>query len=77
MKKIIRKREYNTETATLVKKHTVGTFGDPTGYEETLYQTEDGYYFVYGCGGAESPYAEETITCIAKAKVDAGIEAHA
>ena len=55
MKKIIRKREYNTETATLVKKHTVGTFGDPTGYEETLYQTEDGYYFVYGCGGAESP----------------------
>ena len=57
MKKIIRKREYNTETATLVKKHTVGTFGDPTGYEETLYQTEDGYYFVYGCGGAESPYA--------------------
>ena len=77
MKKIIRKREYNTETATLVKKHTVGTFGDPTGYEETLYQTEDGYYFVYGCGGAESPYAEETITCITKAKVDAWIEAHA
>ena len=77
MKKIIRKREYNTETATLVKKHSVGTFGDPTGYEETLYQTEDGYYFVYACGGAESPYAEETITCIAKAKEDAWIEAHA
>lgn len=77
MKKIIRKREYNTETATLVKKHTVGTFGDPAGYEETLYQTEDGYYFVYGCGGTESPYAEETITCIAKAKVEAWIEEHA
>lgn len=39
MKKIICKREYDTETATLVKKHTVGEFGDPAGYEETLYQT--------------------------------------
>ena len=35
MKKIICKREYDTETATLVKKHTVGEFGDPAGYEET------------------------------------------
>ena len=42
MKKIIRKREYDTETATLVKKNTVGSFGDPAGYEETLYQTPDG-----------------------------------
>lgn len=39
MKKIICKREYDTETATLIKKHTVGEFGDPAGYEETLYQT--------------------------------------
>ena len=39
MKKVIRKKEYDTETATVVKKHTVGAFGDPTGYEETLYQT--------------------------------------
>ena len=57
MKKVIRKKEYDTETATVVKKHTVGAFGDPTGYEETLYQTPDGFYFVYGCGGAESPIA--------------------
>ncbi|HIQ69549.1 MAG TPA: hypothetical protein IAA67_04365 [Candidatus Avoscillospira stercorigallinarum] len=77
MKKVIRKKEYDTETATVVKKHTVGAFGDPTGYEETLYQTPDGFYFVYGCGGAESPYAEESIQCLAKTKVDAWIEAHA
>ena len=77
MKKIICKKEYDTETATLIKSYSFGQLGDPTGYEETLYQTEDGYYFVYACGGAESPYAEETITCIAKAKVDAWIEAHA
>lgn len=44
MKKIIRKKEYDTETATLVKKYTVGSFGDPAGYEETLYQTPDGFY---------------------------------
>lgn len=76
VKKIIRKKEYDTETATLVKKYTVGSFGDPAGYEETLYQTPDGFYFVYGCGGTESPYAEESIQCIAKTKVDAWLEAH-
>ena len=47
MKKIICKREYDTETATLVKKHTVGAFGDPAGYEESLYQTPKGLYFLY------------------------------
>lgn len=36
MKKIICKREYDTETATLVKKFTEGAMGDPAGYEETL-----------------------------------------
>lgn len=53
MKKTIRKREYDTETAALVKKNAVGFFGDPAGYEETLYQTPDGYYFLYFCGGPE------------------------
>ena len=42
MKKIICKKEYNTETATLIKKYTCGYFGDPAGYEETLYQTPQG-----------------------------------
>ena len=76
MKKIIRKREYDTETATLIRKHVVGYFGDPTGYEETLYQTPDGYYFLYVCGGPESPYAEEDIQRLAKTKVKAWVEAH-
>ena len=73
MKKIICKREYDTETATLVMKNAVGNFGDPAGYEETLYQTPDGYYFLYVCGGAESPYAEEDIQRLAKTKVKAWI----
>ena len=56
MKKIISKREYDTETSTLIEKRTSGVFGDPAGYEETLYQTEKGYYFLYVNGGAESKY---------------------
>ena len=76
MKKIICKKEYDTETATLVKKFTSGTFGDPAGYEEILYQTPEGLYFVYGDGGEESPYATETITRIAKTKVNEWIENH-
>ena len=45
MVKIICKKEYNTETATLIKKNTYGNYGDPCGYEETLYQTPEGLYF--------------------------------
>jgi len=61
MKKIIRKREYDTDTAALIRKHVVGTFGDPAGYEETLYETPDGKYFLYVNGGEESLYPEENI----------------
>ena len=39
MKKIICKKEYNTETATLIKSYSCGELGDPAGYEEDLYQT--------------------------------------
>ena len=42
MKKIIGKKEYNTETAQLIKQFTYSYFGDPTGYEEILYQTAVG-----------------------------------
>ena len=68
MKKIICKREYDTETAALIEKRTFGSFGDPEGYEETLYQTPKGYYFLYVNGGEESPYAEEGIKRMSAAK---------
>ena len=55
MKKMICKREYNTETAKPVKKYTYGCFGDPAGFEEILYQTPDGLYFLYVRGGQNSP----------------------
>jgi hypothetical protein len=61
MKKIICKKEYDTDTSVIVKKNTVGAFGDPDGYEETLYKTESGSYFLYVNGGAESKYPKEDI----------------
>ena len=61
MKKIICKVEYDTENATIVEKRTFGAFGDPVGYEETLYMTPNGKYFLYVNGGAESIYPEENI----------------
>ncbi len=75
MKKIICKVEYNTETAEVIAKYTCGEFGDAAGYEETLCKTEDGKFFIYVNGGAESPYPAEDIKRIAKNKVDEWIAA--
>lgn len=77
MKKIICKKEYDTETATLVKKFTYSYFGDPAGYEELLYQTPDGLYFVYVRGGDASVYPGEDILRVAKAKVNQWLESRA
>ena len=74
MKKTICKREYDTESATLIEKHTQGYFGDPAGYEESLYQTPGGLYFLYLRGGPASPYPVEDIQRLAKAKVGAWLE---
>ena len=66
MKKIICKKEYDTERATLVKTNAVGDFGDPEGYEELLYKMEDGSYFLLVRGGADSKYPREDIKRISK-----------
>ena len=76
MKKIICKREYDTETATLIKKYTFSYIGDPAGYEECLFQTPGGLYFLYVRGGETSPYPQEDILRLAKAKLDAWMETH-
>ena len=70
MKKIICKKEYDTETATLIKKTTHGYFGDPAGYEESLYKTQGGKFFLYTFGGPDSQYAEEGIKRMSAAKAD-------
>ena len=70
MKKVICKVEYDTEASTLVEKHAFGVFGDPAGYEESLYVTADGKYFLYVNGGEESPYTTENIKRMSAAKAE-------
>ena len=76
MKKIICKKEYDTETATVVKKVTFGNYGESTGYEEVLFQTPEGLYFVYGNGGEDSIHPTEDISRISKAKVEQWLAEH-
>ena len=77
MKKIICKKEYDTDSSTVVKKNTYGAFGDPAGYEETLYVTGDGKYFLYVNGGAESKYVKEDIVRMGADKKNAWLAANA
>ena len=70
MKKTICKVEYDTTTATLVKKVTFGNWGDPNGYEESLYVTASGKYFLYVNGGETSKYKKEDIKRMSKAAAD-------
>ncbi|MGM9628693.1 MAG: hypothetical protein ACI3V4_11475 [Faecousia sp.] len=76
MKKIICKKEYDTETATLIKAYSCGKLGDPTGYEEDLYQTPEGLYFLHVGGGETSIYPTEDIKRLAKTKVNEWLETH-
>ena len=76
MKKLIGRKEYDTETATVIKKWTYGHFGDPEGFEEILYQTPDGFYFVYVNGGSMSNYPEAGISRLSKAKAEEWLEKH-
>ena len=75
MKKVICKVEYDTDASELIQKKVFGVFGDPKGYEESLYKTQDGKFFLYGFGGSESPYKVETIVRLAANKVKAWQEA--
>ena len=76
MQKIICKKVYDTETSTLFKKVTFGEFGSPNGYEESLYQTESGNFFLYTNGGAASKYTKEDITRMSAEKKNAWLKDH-
>lgn len=66
MQKIICKKLYDTEASEIVKKVTFGSFGDADGYEETLYITADGAYFLYENGGENSIHPKENIKRMSK-----------
>lgn len=63
-----KRRTYDTEKSTEVAKRAIGEFGDSAGYEEILYQTKQGLYFVVGLGGADSPYPSEDIKPLTKSE---------
>lgn len=69
MLKVIDGIAYDTQSATVDKKFTYGAPGDPCGYEETLYITADGKYFVYTNGGLRSKYTAENITPISREEI--------
>ncbi len=71
MQKIICKKLYDTEAAELIKKVTSGVYGDPAGYEESLYRMPDGSYFLYTNGGEESCHAKEDIRRMSREKAEA------
>ena len=76
MKKIICKKEYDTETATIIKKVTYGNYGENDGYEEILFQTPEGLYFVYVNGGQDSIHPGEDISRLSKQKAEEWISEH-
>lgn len=77
MQKIICKKLYDTEKATLIKKVTHGWFGDSNGYEESLFQTEDGLFFLYVNGGANSKYPQENLIRMGAKKAKEWLAKHA
>ena len=74
MQKIICKKVYDTDTSTLLKKVTFGFYGASDGWEESLYQTDSGNFFLYTNGGADSKYPKENITRISAEKKDAWLK---
>ena len=76
MKKFICKVEYDTENSELLGKVTAGYIGDPAGYEECLFKTAGGKYFLYTNGGEQSPYTKEAITRLSAEKADEWLKAN-
>ncbi len=76
MKKIICKKEYDTETAELIKRYSCGALGDPAGYEEDLSQPPHGQYILHVGGGPASIYPDEDIKRLAKTKVREWMDNH-
>ena len=77
MKKVISNVEYDTESAELVCKYTEGEIGDPCGFEECLFRTEGGRYFLYFNGGKGSKYPKESIKRISAKRAEEFIKSNA
>ena len=70
-----KKHVYDTEKAEASGHRAFSYYGDPAGYEETLYKTKGGLYFLWGIGGADSPYnAGEDIRPISEKEAKAWVK---
>lgn len=59
MKRIVDGKRYDTETAREVGSASYGNRGDFEHFDESLYRTRSGNWFVAGWGGPRSHYAEQ------------------
>jgi hypothetical protein len=76
MRKVCEGVVYDTNDSVIDKKFTFGAPGDECGYEETLYITPCGQYFIYTNGGIKSKYPQEDIYPIAHEHVRDWIMSH-
>lgn len=60
----------DTETATFLDERSFLQYGNPSGYEERLYRTGRGVYFVWGQGGATSPYPEPALRLVTEKQAE-------
>ncbi|MEG0774375.1 hypothetical protein [Clostridium sp.] len=61
MRKVIERRVYDTETALIIAEYWNGLGRNDFGYfEETLYRTKKGSFFLYGSGGPLTRYSESS-----------------
>ena len=74
MQKKLCKVVYDTENATVVKKFTYGNFGESNGYEETLYQTPNGLYFVYVNGVRTRPIPRRILCVFPRKRLRLGLK---
>lgn len=66
---------YDTNKSEALGNRAHSFYGDPAGYEETLYKTKGGLYFLWGIGGSESPYSSgEDIIPISEKKAKAWLK---
>lgn len=86
MKKIVKGKMYDTETATAVGSWSYGRGRDLDRVEETLYVKKNGEFFLHGLGGPMSQYCQhiacnewsggEDILCVSTARAKEWMEKH-
>ena len=70
MKSKIGYKTYDTDNAACIGSKYIGEYGQPDGFEEKLFVTEAGRYFIYGSGGVDSPYGEPSILLLSKTQAN-------